>query len=63
MDIRSLDIPVNAVASALKRFFSDLPEPLIPGHEDFLDGTCECSHLFYNSLKFGNKERHSKPLS
>ncbi len=63
MDIRSLDIPVNAVATALKQFFSDLPEPLIPGHDDFLDAACEFQHLFYNCLKFGNKECDSKPLS
>lgn len=29
-DIKSLDIPVNAVATALKQFFNDLTEPLIP---------------------------------
>ena len=30
LDIWSLDIPVNAVATALKGFFADLAEPLIP---------------------------------
>ena len=31
-DIDELDIPVNAVATALKGFFSDLTEPLIPSY-------------------------------
>ena len=30
MDISSLDIQVNAVATVLKAFFADLSDPLIP---------------------------------
>jgi len=30
MDMHELDVPVNAVATALKQFFSDLSEPVIP---------------------------------
>ena len=30
VDIKAEEIPVNAVATALKQFFSDLREPLIP---------------------------------
>jgi hypothetical protein len=30
VNIAALDIPVNAVATALKGFFMDLTEPLIP---------------------------------
>lgn len=32
LDINSIDVGVNAVATALKGFFSDLSEPLIPSH-------------------------------
>ena len=32
VDFHSLDIPVNAVATALKQFFSDLAEPVIPAY-------------------------------
>ncbi len=32
VDFRSLDIPVNAVATALKNFFSALAEPVIPAN-------------------------------
>lgn len=32
IDIHSLDISVNGVAASLKKFFSDLLEPLIPSH-------------------------------
>ncbi|MFH4973445.1 hypothetical protein AB6A40_000154 [Gnathostoma spinigerum] len=39
----SLDIPVHAVATALKNFFSSLPEPLIPySLHDRLVGCLEC---------------------
>lgn len=30
LDIRSMDIGIHAVATALKGFFSDLSEPLVP---------------------------------
>ena len=30
VDIVAHDIPVNAVATALKQFFSDLSQPLVP---------------------------------
>ena len=32
LNIHDLDIPVNAVATALKGFFADLADPLIPCH-------------------------------
>lgn len=32
LDIRSIDIGVNAVSTALKGFFSGLSEPLIPAY-------------------------------
>ena len=32
VDILAHDIPVNAVATALKQFFMDLSAPLIPAH-------------------------------
>ena len=32
LDINTIDVGVNAVATALKGFFSDLSEPLIPSH-------------------------------
>ena len=39
VDIQSLDIPVNAVATALKGFFSELAEPLVPTylHNDMIE--------------------------
>ena len=48
VDFRSLDIPVNAVATALKGFFGDLAEPLIPTHyhNELLDTCGE----WFNSL-------------
>ena len=30
MSLQRLDLPVNAVATALKNFFADLSEPVIP---------------------------------
>ena len=32
LDIRILDIQVNAVATALKQFFNDLPDPVVPSN-------------------------------
>ena len=42
LDIRALDIPVNAMATALKQFFGDLTEPLIPLSltDDLVDAAC-----------------------
>ena len=42
LDIRALDIPVNAVATALKTFFADLAEPLIPPRlmDDLVEAAC-----------------------
>ena len=37
VDIGTLDIPLNAVATALKGFFSELNKPLIPSYEDLLE--------------------------
>ena len=39
VDIHSLDIPVNAVATALKGFFSELAEPLVPSrlHDELIE--------------------------
>ena len=39
VDISSLDIPLNAVATALKGFFSELDKPLIHNYEDLLQTT------------------------
>ena len=36
MDIALLDIPLNAVATALKSFFMELDKPLIHNYEDLL---------------------------
>ncbi len=44
MDIHTLDIPVNAVATALKGFFSDLPEPLVPNY--FYDELMETASMY-----------------
>ena len=39
MDILSLDIPVNAIATVLKSFFNDLTEPLVPRflHDELIE--------------------------
>lgn len=41
IDLVAMDVTVNAVAGALKAFFSDLPEPLIPYnlHSELLEAT------------------------
>ena len=48
VDIPSLDIPVNAVATALKQFFSDLPEPLIPPY--LLEELKEATGKWFNKI-------------
>ena len=39
VDILSLDIPVNAIATVLKSFFNDLTEPLVPRflHDELIE--------------------------
>lgn len=49
IDIHSIDIGVNAVATALKGFFSDLSEPLVPAYLNqelvVADSKCEWHSL------------------
>ena len=41
VDIVAHDIPVNAVATALKQFFSDLSQPLVP--TQYYDELIDCN--------------------
>merc|ERR1712002_244527 len=54
IDIATLDIPVNAVATALKGFFNELSSPLIPSnfYEELLE-TCVITNksMRYDALK------------
>ena len=50
VDFYSLDIPVPAVATALKGFFSDLTEPLVPSH--LSDQLIEAAGLSYTMSLF-----------
>lgn len=49
VDIAACDIPVNAVATALKQFFMDLDAPLVPTHlyDELIDvaGACARARL------------------
>lgn len=44
MDFMAMDVAVNAVAGALKAFFADLPDPLIPYslHPELVEAASEC---------------------
>lgn len=49
IDIDSLDISINAVAASLKKFFSDLSEPLIPSHLNQELVIADSMLLYYNN--------------
>ena len=49
----SMEVTVNAVAGALKAFFADLPDPLIPYslHPELLEAASKYKPLFFFFLR------------
>ena len=47
VDLIVMDVAVNAVAGALKAFFADLPDPLIPYnlHPELVEAASEYTHM------------------
>ncbi|NXS26438.1 RHG05 protein, partial [Pomatostomus ruficeps] len=45
ISLESMGVTVNAVAGALKAFFADLPDPLVPYslHQELLETSTECT--------------------
>ena len=77
IDIRALDVPVNAVATAFKQFLIDLSESLIPSclQEELIEAASESNIIYTLSCTFfslglfpssgfaGMVEYHSSTLS
>lgn len=55
IDLIVMDVAVNAVAGALKAFFADLPDPLIPYflHPELVEAASEYIHSFSSTSAFG----------
>lgn len=49
IDFYAMDVAVNAAAGALKAFFADLPDPLIPYslHPELVEAASEYQAWFY----------------
>lgn len=54
INLESMDVTVNAVAGALKAFFADLPDPLIPYslHPELVEASSKLFFFLFRNICF-----------
>lgn len=54
INLESMDVTVNAVAGALKAFFADLPDPLIPYslHPELVEASSKLLFFLFRNICF-----------